>query len=192
MVLIMLLGSIGIKYAKSEKNTVESLTKELSVPVTNIVDKQMVIKALSENLQVVGLEGEIEKEYTYTDARWFGNKSFEMMLNGTFKMGFDIADIRVEDVLITKDNEIIIKTPKVILISLEIPYDKIEINKEVGLLRKDFGETDRQFLYAKASESVKQEILDNKKIHDDSVVASQNAIINILKMIPDVENVYFR
>ena len=188
----MLLGSIGINYAKSEKNTVKSISKELSVPVTNIVDKQMVIKALLENLQVVGLEGEIEKEYTYTDTKWFGDKSFEMMLNGTFKMGFNVADIRVEDVLITKDNEIIIKTPKVVLISLEIPYDRIEINKEVGLLRKDFGETDRQFLYAKASESVKQEIIDNKKIHDDSIVASQNAIIKLLKMIPDVENVYFR
>lgn len=183
---------IGINHFNNQKNSFEEVTGKISIPVVHMIDKQMVINKLTENLQIVGLEGDIEKEFQYQDSKWFGDKSFTMTLHGNFKMGFNIDDIDIESIVITDDNEIIINTPDITLISLELPYDKIKINKQVDLLRKDFSETDRQLLYSKASESIKQEILNNRTINNDSIVASQNAIKNILLMIPEVKNVSFK
>lgn len=166
-------------------------TEELSVPVTNIVDKQTVITALTENLQIVGLEGTVEKEFRYTDAKWFGDKTFAMTLHGTFKTGFNIADITASNVIITANNEIIINTPDIELIALELPYDAIVIDKKVGALRKDFTEDDRQLLYAKASASIRKEIEADAQVRKQSEQASQRAIEEILALVPGVTRVTF-
>lgn len=183
----------GIKLAsETEQASISGVPKELSVPVANVVDKQSVITALTENLQIVGLEGEVTKEYEFSDSEWYGNRSYKMTLHGRFKMGFDIADIRTEDIVITEDNDIIITTPEAVLISLELPYDRVEIIKKVDLLRKDFSDADRQFLYAKASEAVRGEILADEEVRRESLVASQQALRQILSLVPSVESVYFR
>jgi hypothetical protein len=114
-----------------------------------------------------------------------------MTLNGTFKTGFNIADITVDNVVITEDNEVIINTPDITLIALEIPYDKIVIDKDVGTLRKDFTEVDRQLLYAKASASIRKQIEADVEVREESEEASQHAIEAILTLIPQVTKVTF-
>ena len=175
----------------NNESSIAVSTEQLSVPTTQIVDKQAVIKALKERLQIVGLEGKVEKEFRYTDAKWFGDKTFAMTLNGTFKTGFNIADITVDNVVITEDNEVIINTPDITLIALEIPYDKIVIDKDVGALRKDFTEVDRQLLYAKASASIRKQIEADVEVRKESEEASQHAIEAILTLIPQVTKVTF-
>jgi hypothetical protein len=175
----------------NNESSIAEVSEQLSVPTTQIVDKQAVIKALKERLQIVGLEGKVEKEFRYTDAKWFGDKTFAMTLNGTFKTGFNIADITVDNVVITEDNEVIINTPDITLIALEIPYDKIVIDKDVGALRKDFTEVDRQLLYAKASASIRKQIEADVEVREESEEASQHAIEAILTLIPQVTKVTF-
>lgn len=173
------------------ETSVAAVSAELTVPTENVVDKQTVIKALTEQAQIVGLDGVIEKEFRYTDAKWFGDKTYAMTLHGTFKTGFNIAELTEDNVVITENNEVIISTPDITLIALEIPYDRIEIAKDVGVLRKDFTETDRQLLYAKASASIRAEIMADEAVRKQSVTASQNAIEAILTLVPGVRKITF-
>jgi hypothetical protein len=190
---IVIITAVSLTACLSGNNesSIAEVSEQLSVPTTQIVDKQAVIKALKERLQIVGLEGKVEKEFRYTDAKWFGDKTFAMTLNGTFKTGFNIADITVDNVVITEDNEVIINTPDITLIALEIPYDKIVIDKDVGALRKDFTEVDRQLLYAKASASIRKQIESDVEVRKESEEASQHAIEAILTLIPQVTKVTF-
>ena len=190
-IVIVTAVSLAACLSGNNESSIAEVSEQLSVPTTQIIDKQAVIKALKERLQIVGLEGKVEKEFRYTDAKWFGDKTFAMTLNGTFKTGFNIADITVDNVVITEDNEVIINTPDITLIALEIPYDKIVIDKDVGALRKDFTEVDRQLLYAKASASIRKQIEADVEVREESEEASQHAIEAILTLIPQVTKVTF-
>lgn len=191
-VVIAIILLLSVSYLKNDKDTFTEAETEINIPTINIVDQKIVINELIENLQIVGLEGNIEKVYRYKDSKWFGDKEFSMKLNGKFKMGFNINDIKPENVLVTENNDIIIEMPEMVLISLELPYDKIEINKDVGLLRKGFSETDRQLLYSKASDSVKEEILNDENIKNNALISSQNAIRKILSPLPGINNISFK
>lgn len=189
--LALIIGTMSLTSVATNKTSVAELTEELTVPTANVVDKQTVIKALTENAQVVGLDGVIEKEFRYTDAKWFGDKTYAMTLHGTFKTGFNVSDITADNVIITDTNEIIIRTPATEIIALELPYDRIEIAKDVAILRKDFTEVDRQLLYAKASASIREEIEADANIRKQSLVASQQALRSILALVPGVRKVTF-
>jgi len=178
-------------YVKKDKAIYAEVKPETTIPKQHIVDKEVVIETLKDKFQIVGLEGQVKKEFEFKDEKWYGNKNFQMELHGSFKMGFNIDDITREDITII-DNNIIINMPDIKLISLELPYDKIKINKDIGMFRTDFTEKDRQFLYSIASDSAKKEILNDKLIHRNSVVASQEAIKQILLLIPEVNNVLFK
>lgn len=191
-VVIAIVLLFGVSYLKKDKDTFTEQETEIIIPTVNIIDQKIVIKELIENLQVVGLESDIEKVYKYKDSKWFGDKEFSMKLNGTFKMGFNINDIKRENIIITDNNDVIIEMPEMVLISLELPYDKIKINKDIGLLRKDFSENDRQLLYSNASDSIKEEILNDTNIRNNAIISSQNAIKQILTLIPEVNNVSFK
>ena len=186
-----IIGVIGVGLSGKEASSIAEATEQLTVPTSNIVDVQIVIKALTENAQIVGMDGVIEKEFRYTDAKWFGDKTYAMTLHGTFKTGFSVSAIKAENVIVTADNEVIISTPATELISLELPYDRIEIEKDVGALRKDFTETDRQLLYAKASASIRKEIEADAEVQKEALVASQQALRAILALVPGVRKVTF-
>lgn len=191
IVLALIICGMSLASVTTNKTSVAELTEDLTVPTANIVDKQTVINALTERLQIVGLEGAIEKEFRYTDTKWFGDKTLGLTLHGTFKTGFNIEAITADNIVITQDNEIIINTPDIELIALELPYDRIVIDKEVDLLRKDFTEVDRQLLYAKASASIRKEIMADAIVRKESVSASQHAIEAILTLVPGVAEVTF-
>lgn len=186
-----IIGVIGIELGGKETASIAEATEHLTVPTANIVDKQTVIKALTENAQIVGMDGVITKEFRYTDAKWFGDKTYAMTLHGTFKTGFSVSAITADNVIVTADNEVIISTPATELIALELPYDRIEIEKDVGTLRKDFTEVDRQLLYAKASASIRKEIAADTEVQKEALVASQQALRAILALVPGVTKVTF-
>ena len=191
VILALILGTMSLVSVFTSKTSVAEFTEQLSVPTANIIDKETVINALTENAQVVGLDGVIEKEFTYTDAKWFGDKTYAMTLHGTFKTGFSVKNITADNVIVTESNEIIIRTPATELISLELPYDRIEIDKDVAILRKDFTETDRQLLYAKATEAIRAEIAADENVRKQSAIASQQALRAILTLVPGVRKVTF-
>jgi hypothetical protein len=114
-----------------------------------------------------------------------------MKINGKFKFGINVADIKREDILISNGN-VIIKMPEIALISLEIPYDKIEIEKSKGWFRSDFTEDDRQLLYKTSKDSILKQILNDENTINNANISTQNAIKTILMMIPEVDSVSFR
>lgn len=191
VVLALIISVMSLMSLGGKPTSIAEVSADLTVPTANIVDKQTVIDALTENAQIVGLNGEISKEFTYTDAKWFGDKTYAMTIHGTFKTGFSLSAINADNVIITPTNEVIISTPATELISLELPYDRIEIDKDVGTLRKDFTETDRQLLYAKASANIRKEIANDERVRKESVIASQHAIEAILALVPGVRKVTF-
>lgn len=186
-----IIGVIGVGLSGKEASSIAEVSEQLSVPTSNLVDAQTVIKALTENAQIVGMDGVITKEFRYTDAKWFGDKTYAMTLHGTFKTGFSVSALTEQNVVVTADNEVIISTPATELISLELPYDRIEIEKDVGTLRKDFTEVDRQLLYAKASASIRKEIEADAEVQKEAVQASQQALRAILAIVPGVRKVTF-
>jgi hypothetical protein len=142
-------------------------------------------------MQVVGLEGDITKEFNYLDNKWYGEKYLKMNLYSKFKIGFNVNEINREDVIVDDGNVIIIM-PEIVLISLEVPYDKIVIEQADGMLRKDFTEDERQLLYKSAYESIEKQILNDNTIIDKAKKENENAIRSILMLIPEIKNVSFR
>lgn len=175
----------------TSKNTI-GVTTTSTIPVQNIIDKQLIIKELKEKMQIVGLESDIKKEFGYTDNKWYGDRTYKMNLHGTFKMGINIDEIKPEDIEIVNNNDIIITLPNIILVSLEVPYDSIKINKDVGLFRSDFSESDRQLIYKEAYKSIKEEILNDMNIKNNATISTQNSIKRLLNLIPNVNNIYFK
>jgi len=191
VVLALIICAMSLISVFPHKSTIAEMSAELSVPTANLVDKETVITALKENAQIVGMDGVITKEFRYTDAKWFGDKTYAMTLHGTFKTGFSVSAITADNVIVTESNEVIISTPATELISLELPYDRIEIDKDVAILRKDFTEADRQLLYAKASASIRKEIAEDAEVQKQALVASQQALRAILTLVPGVRKVTF-
>lgn len=183
----MLIFTISSKFGKP----IGEEKIETSIPTKNTIDKDTVINKLSENMQIVGLNGDAEKEFEYVDNKWSGNKKYKMKLHASFKFGINIADIKREDITISNGN-VIIRMPEIILISFDVPYDKIEIDKTKGWFRADFNEEDRQLLYSTSRDSMLEQILNDESIINNSNMSSQNAIKSILMMIPEVESVSFK
>jgi hypothetical protein len=156
-----------------------------------IVDKEIIIEKLSEKFQVVGLEGDITKEFNYSDNKWYGDKYYKMELYGKFKFGFNIDEITKEDITII-DNNVIIDMPNIVLISLEVPYDKIVIDKKEGIFRKMFSEDDRQKLYESAYKSINEQIINDNALIKNAEENNELAIRSILILIPEIKTISFK
>ncbi len=169
-----------------------------------IIDKKMVIKAIYGKQQIVGMEAQVSKSYTYTDKifedtnikvlDWInhklGDRSYQVYLDATAKMGIDLQDLKLEDINVT-DDTIFIKMPKSILISLEIPYEKAIVKPDVGLLRFELKENEKQFLFGEASKSLRAEVLENKELASKASSGVQDALKNLLSVVPNVKNIVF-
>ena len=169
-----------------------------------IIDKKMVIKAIYGKQQIVGMEAQVNKSYTYTDkifedtnikaldwiSHKLGDRSYQVYLDATAKMGIDLQDLKLEDINVT-DDTIFIKMPKSILISLEIPYEKAIVKPDVGLLRFELKENEKQFLFGEASKSLRAEVLENKELASKASSGVQDALKNLLSVVPNVKNIVF-
>jgi hypothetical protein len=151
------------------------------------VDRAAILDALSETPQLVGLTGDITKTITYTDDKWYGDKTYELTLNGEFKLGVETEDIEIT----TRGNTVVVRFPQPKLLAVDLPFDQAEIRKDVGWLRGDLDETELQSLYAEARQSAIHEIKINFKARDKAEKAVEHAIEDLIETVPHVENVIF-
>lgn len=165
----------------------------------NIVEKDTVVNALAQKAQWVGMEGKIEKQFTYTDSTLetkyeafnsLGKRQYNFKLNGSFKLGFDMSEI-TPDRIIIRDDTVIIVSPKVILISLDIPYDRMEIVGNVGIFRTELKDADKQGIYSKYKQQINDELLSDKELINKAREDSQRGISKFLLTIPNVKTVKF-
>jgi hypothetical protein len=161
------------------------------------VDTKLVIGAIKEQAQIVGMSGEFSKSYGYQDAiydsgwNWLnklGDRDLTFDVKGTFKMGINIKDIPFDRIRAEGDT-VFIPFPSLTLISFELPYDQIVINKHVGVLRKDFSEQDRQAIYKGVKDKAEKEIKADTAIQKEADANTKQAIELLLLHIPNVKHI---
>lgn len=102
-------------------------------------------------------------------------------------MGLDTSTIKVVSV----DNGIVNLTiGKPILISLNLPYDKMTIKKTHGMLRGNMSDVEKQKVYTKTVDTVRNEILNNQDTIDKANTYNERVIKSMLLKLPNVREVY--
>jgi hypothetical protein len=164
---------------------------ETLVPEKQIVSREAVISALHSEAQIVGLSGEVAKTVRYQDENWLGKRDAVMTLQGTFKLGVNIADIKSDHVMVSDSGAVVIMMPKTVIISLDLPYDQMRIAKSSGLLRKDVPDEELRNMYDKARGLVISEIATDEETQHRAQLLTQQALEQLLRMVDGVEEVRF-
>jgi hypothetical protein len=187
-VITFALGATIAAGALTYYNGTTTVSPKLSpVEAKHYVDRAAILDALSETPQLVGLTGNVAKTITYSDDKWFGDKTYELTLNGEFKLGVETKDIDIT----TRGNTVVVRFPQPKILAVDLPFDKAKISKNVGLLRGELDESELQALYAEARQSAIHEIKINFKARDKAEKAVEHAIEDLIETVPHVENVIF-
>jgi hypothetical protein len=164
------------------------------------IDKDMVIQAIHSKAEMVGLEGHVQKTFTYTDSLFeshgwlqdtLGSRTLDMTTNAVFKMGIDLNDIKPEDVQVI-GHSLFIKIPKQILISMDVPYDQIIYKVKTGLIRSELSEHEKQLLYTEARKLLTDNVMGNQSIIDKSVNGVEDALRGLLEKVPGCNRIVFK
>jgi hypothetical protein len=149
------------------------------------IDKQAVINALSTKAQLVGLTGKVAKTITYEADEWYGDKTYKLAATGTFKLGVNTSDI----IVTTQGNTVTVKFPQPKIISVELPFDKAKLSKDVGMFRKDISEGELQALYGKARTSAISDIKGNRQAFDKANTSVERTIEALVQQVDGVKAV---
>jgi hypothetical protein len=167
------------KPAESEKVT------PISQPV--FIDKQAIISALNTKSQIVGLSGKIAKQVTMKNDKWYGDKTYTLKADGTFKIGVNTSDI----IITTHGNTVNVKFPQPKIISVDIPFDKAELSKDVSWTRKDINETELQAMFGKARTGAVEDIKRDRQAFEKASDSVERTIEALIAPIDYVENIEF-
>jgi hypothetical protein len=172
-------------------NTVFDPSKTEVVPVektaAHYVDKQAVINALSTKAEIVGLTGKVAKTTEYHDDQWWGDKTYKLAATGTFKLGVSTSDIRIT----TQGNTVKVKFPQPKIISVDIPFDKARVSKDVGMFRKDLDEAQLQAMFGKTRTGAIEDIKRNRQAFDKAEASVERTIEALVGQVDGVKNIEF-
>lgn len=149
------------------------------------ISQSAVVDALTETSELIGLTGAIAKTVAYNDSKWYGDKTYELTVQGEFKLGVDTQELEIS----THGNTITIRFPRPKLISVDLPFDRAALSKDVGLLRKDLSEQQLQALYGEARTEAIAEIQANEKAKDKVSEAVEDAIEDIIEVVAPDANI---
>jgi hypothetical protein len=155
-----------------------------------IISEEMIMGKLQSKAQLVSMEQSISKTYTDVDDSLLGERHTEMSLEGSYKMGLETKDIRINHI----DNEtgvIYIELPDPTLISMEIPFNKVDIEKTSGWLRLSQDEEEQKKFYKSSVKDLENEILSNKEILKQVDLHNRNVVEDLVKMVSGVKSVVF-
>jgi len=155
------------------------------VEAPHYVDKQAVINALSTKAQLVGLTGKVAKTITYENDAWFGDKTYKLAATGEFKLGVNTSDI----IVTAQGNTVTVKFPQPKIISVDIPFDKAELSKDVGFLRSKLSEGELQAMYGKARTSAISDIKGNRQAFDKANTSVERTIEALVKSVDGVKTI---
>jgi hypothetical protein len=165
----------------------EVLTPVEPAPVAHYVDKQAIINALSTKAQIVGLTGKVAKTITLKDNAWYGDKTYELAATGEFKLGVNTSDI----IITTQGNTVNVKFPQPKIISVDIPFDKAELSKDVSWTRKDISETELQAMFGKARTGAVEDIKRDRQAFEKASDSVERTIEALIESVDGVEEVEF-
>jgi hypothetical protein len=165
----------------------ETVTPVEPAPVAHYVDKQAVINALSTKAQIVGLTGKVAKTITLKSDKWYGDKTYKLAATGSFKLGVDTSDI----IVTTQGNTVNVKFPQPKIISVDIPFDKAELSKDVSWTRKDISETDLQAMFGKARTGAVEDIKRDRQAFDKASDSVERTIEALIVSVDGVDKIEF-
>ena len=172
-------------------NTVFDNAEKEIVPVekasAHYVDKQAVINALSTKAELVGLTGKVSKEVEYHADKWWGDKTYKLAATGTFKIGVSTQDIRIT----THGNTVTVKFPQPKIISVDIPFDKAKVSKDVSWTRKNLDEAQLQAMFGKARTGAIDDIKRNRQAFDKAEASVERTIEALVGQVDGVKKIDF-
>jgi hypothetical protein len=161
--------------------------KQTPVEAPHYVDKQAVINALSTKAQIVGLTGKVSKTVEYHADKWYGDKTYKLAATGTFKLGVNTSDIQVT----TEGNTVKVKFPQPKIISVDLPFDKAAVTKDVGMFRSDLSEGELQAMYGKARTGATEDIKRDRQAFEKAEASVERTIEALVGQVDNVKEVKF-
>ncbi|OPH61852.1 hypothetical protein BC351_01010 [Paenibacillus ferrarius] len=165
----------------------------------DVIDKNVVIKAIHSKSELVGLDTHGLKTYIVSDSffqnhgsikDYLGNRTLEIIAQTYFKTGIDLSSIHNEDVVVYGQTLFLkLSKSQMQMISLDIPFDQIQFNTKLGLFRSNFSLEDKQFLYSELRKSVENEIMNNEIIRENTYKNVSDTLRNLLEKIPNCTKV---
>jgi len=176
-----------IEYIPVENEQVQEVKEK-------VVEKETVMNAIRNEIQLVGLVGDVSKTIIYQDNKWTGKKEYHMQINGTYKLGYNMKEIlfQKERVIVDEYEGIVtVVVPDVKIIALELPFDDIKIKEKTGWFRKDITDQQKQEMYKQAKKKIITDIENNTHTIDQTHKQTNQALREIFMKVDGVKKVNF-
>lgn len=174
-------GTVGILSHQNETPV------EAKAPTPVVLHHETIIESLTKSSELVSLTGKAKKTVDYTDSSWLGDSRITLTTQGKFRMGIDTSKIEVT----THGNVVKVRLPEPELIALEMPYHKMDVEKDSGLFRKDLPEETAQALYKKAEKQLRKDIANDRQAHEKAEDNAEKVVRGMLLKINGVEAITF-
>lgn len=155
-----------------------------------IISKEMVLSSLQAKAELVSYEQDLFKVEEHHDKSLFGQRVTELTMKGSYKMGLDTADITVTHI----DNQngtVYVELPKPKVISMDVPYDRIEFDKEQGWFRLAMSEEEQKNFYRSAINSMRNELNTDPQILQTANLYNQEVVRDLILKVSNVKRVVF-
>jgi len=196
LLIILLVGVYFIAQGRQEK-VIEYIpveNKQIQEVKEKVVEKETVMNAIRNEIELVGLVGDVSKTVIYEDNKWTGKKEYHMQINGTYKLGYNMKEVlfQKERVIVDEYKGIVtVIVPNVKIIALELPFDDVKIKEKTGWLRKDITDQQKQEMYKQARNKIITDIENNTQTIDQAHKQTNQALREIFMKINGVKKVNF-
>ena len=188
MALVSVIFATGFGVATHYLQSEEALKLtpiEENIPDASVISREAIIRTLSNEGQIIGLTGDIDKRAKIVDDKWYGDRTFDIAILGEFKIGIDTADIEVN----TSGNTVTVHFPQPEILTVTTNYDESIINEKSTGLRKDFTTEEQQAIFKQTREEAIEEIKSNEYFEERATDSIGEILRGLIEQIPGVEGV---
>jgi hypothetical protein len=94
-------------------------------------------------------------------------------------------------IVTTSGNTVTVKFPQPKIISVDLPFDKAVLKKDVGFMRKDMSEAQLQAMYGKARTGATEDIKRDRQAFDKAEKSVERTIEALVGQVDNVKDVKF-
>ena len=181
----ILVTSCNAVYHLRSEDALKLTPIEEKMPDATTVSREAIIRTLSNEGQIIGLTGDIDKRAQIVDNKWYGDRTFYIAILGEFKMGIDTADIEVS----TSGNTVTVHFPQPEILTVTTNYDESIIHEKATGLRKDFTTEEQQAIFKQTREEAIEEIKSNEYFEERATESIGEILRGLIEQMPGVEGV---
>lgn len=189
ILLTLIFAAVYLIYIPANTKETKIIQYDEQKTESYIVTEEMVLSKLKSQAQIISMEQKFSNTYTHVDESWLGTRKTAFSLSGTYKVGLEVKDIQIKAY---KDGVLCLQLSKPKLISLEIPYDQIKVDKEQGFFRSEMNDEDKQSFYKVIDNDIRNEIGSDKEILKQADLYNQEVIKGILNDLAGVNYIVFQ